>query len=93
MRTTELIKHFEGYMRSVVKDAVTEYVSTPAKERATEEKPRYELTDESKKVCGHTVYRIRALKKFRSESCYAWVYVGDLGGWVESEANLSQEGT
>jgi len=48
---------------------------------------KYELTDEVKEVLGHKLHRIRALKDFGG------VHKGELGGWVESEDNLSQEGT
>lgn len=47
---------------------------------------KYELTNETKKVNHITLFRIRALKDFGS------VKQGDLGGWIEKEANLSQEG-
>ena len=47
---------------------------------------KYELTDETKTTFGNTLYRIRALKTFND------IQVGDLGGYVESEDNLSQEG-
>ena len=45
---------------------------------------KYELTDETKELDGHTLHRIKALKDFGE------VKKGDLGGWVESEDNLSQ---
>ncbi len=46
---------------------------------------KYELTE--KKTIGKTTfYRIRALKDFSN------VKAGDLGGWIESERNLSQNG-
>lgn len=45
---------------------------------------KYELTTEMKNHIGHKLYRIKALKDFGS------VKAGDLGGWVESEKNLSQ---
>lgn len=47
--------------------------------------PKYEFTE----ACcfkGHTIHRIRALRNFGN------VKAGDLGGWLESEWNLSQEG-
>lgn len=47
---------------------------------------KYELTDETTEVDGHTLHRIIALKDFSD------VKAGDLGGWIESEKNLSQEG-
>lgn len=47
---------------------------------------KYELTKETKKIDLRTLYRIRALKNFGN------VKKGDLGGWVEFEENLSQEG-
>ena len=48
---------------------------------------KYEFTDETTTLSNGTVlHRIRALKDF-SEICK-----GDLGGWIESEKNLSQNG-
>lgn len=47
---------------------------------------KYELTTESIIVNGVTLYRIKALKDFGR------LKKGDLGGFVESEKNLSQEG-
>lgn len=48
---------------------------------------KYELTSETKVVSGKTLYRIRALVAFGD------VEAGELGGWVECEANLSQSDT
>ena len=49
---------------------------------------KYELLkDDYIKVGERTVYRIRALKDFGN------VKKGDLGGYIESEDNLSHEGT
>jgi carbonic anhydrase/acetyltransferase-like protein (isoleucine patch superfamily) len=47
---------------------------------------KYELTARSKIFRGEKVYHIRALKDFGD------VCKGDFGGWVASEANLSQYG-
>ena len=47
---------------------------------------KYELSDITMEFEGRTLYRIRALKNFSD------VKAGDLGGWVETEYNLSQEG-
>lgn len=47
---------------------------------------KYELTEETMEYCGYTLHRIRALKDFGS------VKKGSLGGWIEGEENLSQEG-
>lgn len=47
---------------------------------------KYELTDDILTWHGITLYRIKALKSFND------VKIGDLGGWVQSENNLSQEG-
>jgi hypothetical protein len=49
-------------------------------------KTKYELTEETKEVRGVTVRRIRALKDFGD------VKDGYLGGWIEAERNLSQNG-
>lgn len=47
---------------------------------------KFELTKDSIYCCGVTVYRIKALKDFGK------VKAGDLGGFIEKESNLSQEG-
>ena len=47
---------------------------------------KYELTSETKIVFGKTLYRIKALIDFST------VKAGDLGGFIEKEANLSQAG-
>jgi len=49
---------------------------------------KYELTDETIDRHGHTLYRIRALQDIPGHD----VKTGDLGGFIESEANLNQEG-
>ena len=46
---------------------------------------KYELTDETINI-GHKLYRIKALKNFGN------VKKGDLGGFIQSENNLSQKG-
>ena len=46
---------------------------------------KYEMTGETREVLCHTLHRIRALRKFFE------VKPGDLGGWIESESNLSHE--
>ena len=50
------------------------------------EEKKYKLTDESIEHNGRTLYRIQALKAFLD------VEIGDLGGFVESEDNLSHDG-
>ena len=47
---------------------------------------KYKLSNITMKFEGRTLYRVIALKDF------ADVRKGELGGWVESEKNLSQEG-
>ena len=51
-----------------------------------EQVKKYELTTESKDYFGHKLYRIRALISF------GIVVKGELGGWVESEKNVSHSG-
>lgn len=51
---------------------------------------KYELTNETTKVNGRTLYRIRALKTISTNLML--VQEGELGGFVESEFNLAQEG-
>lgn len=48
---------------------------------------KYKITDETTKYLGRTLYRIEALCTFDD------VKIGDKGGFIESENNLSQEGT
>ena len=59
--------------------------------RLKEESKKYELTDETKlkivKGKEHKLHRIKALRDFGN------VKKGDLGGFIEKEENLSQEGT
>lgn len=45
---------------------------------------KYELTTETLQLAGRTLHRIKALRDFGS------VKAGELGGWIESEENLSQ---
>lgn len=47
---------------------------------------KYELTDETKNFYGTIVHRIRAIKNFGR------IKTGELGGWIESEKNLSHSG-
>lgn len=47
---------------------------------------KYEFTGEEKEFFGRTLLRIRAVRDF------ADVHSGDVGGWVESEENLSHAG-
>ena len=47
---------------------------------------KYKLTNETIIINGHILHRIQALKDFN------FVVKGDLGGFVESEKNLSHEG-
>lgn len=47
---------------------------------------KFILTDETEVWYGRTLHRIKALKNFSN------VKAGDIGGWVEKEENLSQEG-
>ena len=47
---------------------------------------KYELTDETVKIGGRTLHRVRALVDFGN------VKTGDIGGWIEKEENLGQDG-
>ena len=46
---------------------------------------KYELTDDSITFMGHKLFRIRAIRSFNG------VNVGNLGGYIEKEANLSHD--
>lgn len=43
--------------------------------------PKYEFTDKTLNYAGHILHKIRFLED------------GKLGGWIESEDNLSQDGS
>ena len=47
---------------------------------------KYEFTGETKLYFGRTLYKIKALISF------GYVSSGDIGGWIEKEENLSQDG-
>lgn len=47
---------------------------------------KYKFTEETKNLGGRTLHQIVAVTDFGD------VRVGDLGGWIEKESNLSQEG-
>ena len=48
---------------------------------------KYEFTGETKVVAGVTLHRIRALVDIR-----VGVNAGAVGGWIEREKNLAQDG-
>lgn len=54
---------------------------------------KYEVTSETRKspISERTIHRIRAIRDFYAGGKY--VHKGDLGGWIESESNLSQVGS
>ena len=47
---------------------------------------KYKLTKETKGIFGVTLHRIKALVSFGS------IQKGEIGGWIEKEENLEQEG-
>ena len=50
------------------------------------ETKKYEMTEETIEVNGRTLHRIKALKDFGD------VKKGELGGYIESEKNLNENG-
>lgn len=52
---------------------------------------KYELTNETKVMFGCTLHRIRARISFITRDGNE-IHAGDLGGWVENESNLEQDG-
>lgn len=47
---------------------------------------KYDITDQTKMIDGHKVYRVRAVKDFKD------VKAGDVGGYIASGSSLSQDG-
>lgn len=88
-------KQFEEYHNMEKCNADKEIVKENDKEGVAKvslstNDPKYEITANTMQVYEHTddklVHQIRALKDFGD------VKAGDLGGWIESEENLSQSG-
>ena len=52
-----------------------------------DEQRKYEYTGETKVVSGRTLRQIRATRNVGR-----WTKTGDVGGWIESDANLAHEG-
>ena len=52
---------------------------------------KYELTEETKTIGGVVLHRIRAVRDIEFADGTV-VRKGYLGGWIESDANLSQDG-
>ena len=94
----ELLESFKHQQRESRTDAewlngikLSEVVSWLEKQKETipdeaTKGNKYILTDETIDYHGHKLYRIKAIKSFNG------IRKGSLGGWVESEDNLSQEG-
>lgn len=53
---------------------------------------KYEMTEETMSYHGCTLRRIRALIDMLDESGEVEIHAGELGGWIESEENLEQDG-
>ena len=88
-------KQFEEYHNMEKCNADKEIVKENDKEGVAKvslsiDDPKYEITANTMQVYEHTddklVHQIRALNDFGD------VKAGDLGGWIESEENLSQSG-
>ena len=54
---------------------------------------KYELTDKTLVVLGKTLHQIKALKRIVISEGWRMIEEGSLGGYIESEENLSQEDT
>ena len=54
--------------------------------KAKKQTKKYKFTKETQVVDGHTLHRIVATRDFGG------VKAGDLGGWIETEGNLSHNG-
>ena len=53
---------------------------------------KYKLSDVKTMYLGRTLYRVKALKSFQVNGKWP-ITEGEIGGWVESTDNLSQDGT
>jgi hypothetical protein len=80
----ELEESFSGKAQAISNAKQKKVVKKPV-----ESTKKYELTSETKEINGVVLHRIKALKDFVNRGLQ--VSKGDLGGWIESEKNLSQE--
>lgn len=53
---------------------------------------KYEMTEETMSYHGRTLHRIRALIDMLDENGEVEIHAGELGGWIENEENLEQDG-
>ena len=51
---------------------------------------KYEFTGETKEI--KLLFRTAVLHRIRATVSFGFVKIGDLGGWIEKEENLSHEG-
>lgn len=52
---------------------------------------KYEFSGKTTNVLGRTLYQIQAIRMIRTVGFHT-ILPGELGGWIEKEENLSQEG-
>lgn len=81
------IEHVDGkeyvcYGRTIFSDQPEKYKNIP--QIVNPKNKKFELTEYTKDIDGHILYRIRALRDIDG------VKAGDLGGYIEHEHNLSQ---
>ena len=92
--TSEALKA-DNYGKKI--KVVTAFATTNANLNSVEFEvgKKYELTDirQSVSISGESLYRIKALKEFVNEATGVVIEKGQLGGFVQSESNLSQDGT
>lgn len=85
-----------GVEISLSAKAIREWVENFERKASGEEGSegkKYEFTGETKEVEGHTLHRIRAVRKITDPNVSGWeIKVGAPGGWIESEKNLSHDG-
>jgi len=78
------IKEWRKMINIIKKDKKKRMIDKERRKRKRKEK--YSLTTNTKKLGNLTLYQIKAEEDFND------VKKGDLGGWIESEKNLSQNG-
>ena len=82
----EVYGYAEVYEGFIEKTQISDTKINEESQAEAMEETKYGLSDETMEFEGHTLHRIKALTDFGD------VKAGDLGGWVESEDNLSQVG-
>ena len=90
-----MIREYSGdELRELVIGVVKQYINDDVYDDSVDVLERkYELINETGLVDEHVLYRIRALRDIVDDEGNVVCYEGDVGGYIESDDNLSHTGS